>query len=115
MIILDGGETNSTYRLYARQVLTIKGSNTNPDLGEIETPKCEIAFFRKEGAGIHPHGGDFMVITVRCDDRKIKRVLIDQRSFVDILYLDVFKRFQLELDDLITFQGSLVGSSREQV
>lgn len=48
--------------------------------------KCEIKFFEKDIVGIHPHDSNLMVIIVRCDALEIKRVLIDQGSFVNILY-----------------------------
>lgn len=48
--------------------------------------ECEIKFFEKDIVGIHSHDSNLMVITVRCDALEIKRVLIDQGSFVNILY-----------------------------
>lgn len=50
-----------------------------------------------------------MIIIVRFNDWEIRRVLVDQGSFVDILYLDVFERLHHYLDDLKAFKGSLVG------
>lgn len=61
-------ETISTCIRYARQILTIEGSITRPDLGVKETLKSEINFSRKDFIGIHPHENDPKVIIIRCDD-----------------------------------------------
>lgn len=56
-----------------------------------------------------------MVIIVWCDELEIKRVLVDQGSYVDILYWDAFEKLLLNLEDLRPFKGSLVGYYEEQV
>lgn len=52
-------------------------------------PKCSkaiITFSEKDAANIHPYNDDPVVITVRCNEWEIKRVLVYQGSSADILY-----------------------------
>lgn len=60
--------------------MTVKGSFVSPksDLGKDLEP--EITFSNKCVVRIHPHENDLMVITVQCDDWKIKRALVDLES-----------------------------------
>lgn len=56
-----------------------------------------------------------MVINMKCNDRKIKRVLIGLESSGDILCWNTFERLRLNPYNLESFKGSLVGFSREHV
>lgn len=74
-----------------------------------------VVFSEEDAFDVHPHNDDPMVITVKYEEWKIKRFLVDQGSFVNILYGDAFERLCLEPEDLKPFQGSLVGLSGEQL
>lgn len=78
-------ETSSVQKRYAHQVLNIEDLPTQSMKGEIETLEVEIYFSQKDATCINPHNDDPMDITVRCDDREIKSVLVDQRSFAYII------------------------------
>lgn len=52
---------------------------------------------------------------MRCDVWEIKRVLVNQGRYADILYSNAFERLHLDLDDLKVFQGSLVEFSGKHV
>lgn len=78
-------------------------------------PEVEISLSKKEEACIHPHNDDPMVIIVGCDDWKIRRVLVDQESFIYIFYLDAFARLRFDTCDVKAFKGSLVWFVGEQV
>lgn len=99
-----GEQTSSTSRRYARQVLNIEDLPKELNQGEPKILQIDINFF-KDTIGIHPHNEDPMVITIRCDQWEIRRVLIDQGTSTDILYWDVFERFHLDPDDLKPFKG----------
>lgn len=45
--------------------------------GELQAPEVTIFFLEKNAAGIHPNNDDPMVISIICEDWKIKRVLVD--------------------------------------
>lgn len=68
-----------------------------------------IVFFEKYAFGVNPHNDDLMVISVTCKELEIKRVLVDQGSFTEILYWDALEILRLDLEDLKSFKGSLVG------
>lgn len=85
------------------------------DEGELNTSKAIISSFEKDAPGIHPHSDILMIIIVRCDKSEIKRVLVDQGSYANILYWEAFETLHLDLEDLKHFKGFLVGFSREHV
>lgn len=67
-----GGETNSTRRKYVRRILTIKGSPTNSDLGDMEALESKIAFFEKDTTRIQTHDNDHMIIIIRCTIERLR-------------------------------------------
>lgn len=109
---IGGRDTSSTRRRHICQILTIEGSTISSNLGKMESPESEITFFEKDAPCIHLNDNDHMVITIRCDNWEIKRVLIDQISSADILYLDVFEWLCLDLDNLNAFAKIIGGILR---
>lgn len=54
------------------------------------TERCPIIFFKKDSRGVsHPHN-DALVVTLVISNYKTCRILIDNGSSTDILYLPVF-------------------------
>ncbi|XP_023874302.1 uncharacterized protein LOC111986842 [Quercus suber] len=51
---------------------------------------------------------DTLVVMARVSSFMVKRVMIDQRSEVDVMYLDLFKGLRLEKQDLLKYDTSLV-------
>lgn len=72
-------------------------------------------FVGGDANNILPHDNDPIIISVHCDKWDIKRVLIDAGNSIDILFQDLLERFQLDPDDIQTFQGCLVEIFGEQV
>lgn len=87
----------------------------HPEVKSMESPKDVIVLSKKDVSEIHPHSDDPMVISVKSEEWNIKRILVDQGSSVDILYLEAFERLCLVLEDMKPFRGSLVRFSREHV
>lgn len=110
-----GGETSSSRKRYARQILSIEDLPKVNIKGELQAPKSMIAFSEKDATGIHPHNDDPMVITVKCKVCEIKIVLVDQESSADILYWEAVERLFLDPEDLKPFKGLLVGFLGEHV
>ena len=52
---------------------------------------------------------DALVVTARINGFIVKRVLIDQRSGADVMYLDLFKGLGLKNEDLSKYDTLLVG------
>ena len=57
---------------------------------------------------IQPHG-DTLVVTARIRGFLLKRVMIDQGSGADVMYLDLFKGLGLKNEDLSKYDEPLVG------
>ena len=57
---------------------------------------------------IQPHG-DALVVTLRIGGYDVKRVMADQGSCVEVMYLDLYKGLNLKLEDLKAYDSPLVG------
>lgn len=112
---VGGGETSYGRKRYARQVMNIEYLSNKGGEGNYKMSEAENAFSMKNIVAIHPYNDDLMVITIRCDEWEIKRVLIYQGSSANILYWDAFERTRRYPDDLKPFKGSPVGFFREKV
>ena len=56
---------------------------------------------------IQPHD-DALVVTLRIGGYDVKRVLVNQGSAVEIMYLDLYKGLNLKPDDLTAYNSLLV-------
>ena len=56
---------------------------------------------------IQPHD-DALVIILRIGGYNVKRVIVDQGSAVEIMYLDLFKGLNLRAEDLTPYDSPLV-------
>ena len=88
------------------QLLTEK-SNRMPKRARIEADQ-RLNFLDKDKVGtIQPHD-DALVITLRIGGYDVKRVMVDQGSGVEIIYLDLYKGLNLRPEDLATYDLPLV-------
>lgn len=104
-----GWKTSSARKWYACHILNIEDISKEFEEGGSKTPETEIIFSKKDAADIHPHNKYKVVSTVKCNECEVRRVLVDQGSFADILYWNAFERHCLDLGGLKDFKGSLVG------
>ncbi|XP_030964193.1 uncharacterized protein LOC115985392 [Quercus lobata] len=58
---------------------------------------------------IQPHD-DALVVMLRIGGYDVKRMMIDQGSAIDIMYLDLYKRLGLKPEDLAAYSSPLVGA-----
>ena len=56
---------------------------------------------------IQPHD-DALVITLRIGGYDVKRVMVDQGSAVEIMYIDLYKGLSLRSEDLTPYSSPLV-------
>lgn len=56
-----------------------------------------------------------MVISAKMMNAEVKRVFIDQGSFADIIFRDVFDKLGLKNSNLPSYKEELVGFSGEKV
>ena len=67
----------------------------------------------KQGT-IQPHD-DALVVTLRIGGYDVKRVMVDQGSVVEIMYLDLYKGLGLKPEDLTTYSSPLVSFEGKMV
>ena len=71
---------------------------TQPTLGFSDEDKIET---------IQPHD-DALVVTLKIGGYDMRRVLVDQGSAVEIMYLDLYKGLNLKPEDLMAYESPLV-------
>ncbi|XP_030964399.1 uncharacterized protein LOC115985613 [Quercus lobata] len=72
------------------------------------SPTPLIGFSDEDKLGtLQPHD-DALVITLRIGGYDVKRVLVDQGSTVEVMYLDLYKRLNLKPEDLSPYDSPLV-------
>ena len=70
--------------------------------------RLALSFSNEDKVGtIQPHD-NALVITLKIGKYDMKRVMVDQGSGVEIMYLDLYKGLNLRLEDLTTYDSSLV-------
>ena len=68
-----------------------------------------LSFFDKDKVGtLQPHD-DALVVILKIGGYDVKRVLVDQGSGVEIMYLDLFKELKLRPEDLACYDSPLIG------
>ena len=74
-----------------------------------------ITFTNIDFQGVDPDQDDPMVITVEVENFVVKKILIDQRNSVDILYWKTYQKLQIP-EAMITLYDELIyGFSGERV
>ena len=68
-----------------------------------------LGFSEDDNEGIIQSHDDALVLTLQIAGFDVKKVMIDQGSGVEIIYLDLFKGLRLKLDDLSKYDIPLVG------
>ena len=67
-----------------------------------------MRFSDKDKIGIIQPHDDALVITLRIGDYDVKRVMEDQGSAAEIMYLDLYKGLNLKVEDLMPYNSPLV-------
>ena len=63
---------------------------------------------------IQPHD-DALIVTLRIGGYDVKRVMIDQGSAAEIMYLDLYKGLSLKPENLIAYSSPLVSFEGKMV
>ena len=67
-----------------------------------------LSFSDKDKIGtIQPHD-DALVVTLKIEGYDVKRVMVDQGSGIEIMYLNLYKELNLRPKDLIAYDSHLV-------
>ncbi|XP_068492034.1 uncharacterized protein [Phaseolus vulgaris] len=105
-----GGCTASQCKRYARSVTSVVVQVAVDDPVDVD-----LAFTRADLHDVVPHDNDPVVISVVTTGRKVHRVLVDQGSSADVMFLSTFNKLQLSPDLLRSYTGCLYGFAGDQV
>ncbi|XP_068476843.1 uncharacterized protein [Phaseolus vulgaris] len=94
-----GGPTASQRKKYARGVNSIEERISG------EPWESDLVFTRGDLRDVVPHDNDPVVISVVTAGRKVHRVLVDQGSSVDVMFLSTFNKLRLSPDLLRPYTG----------
>uniref|UniRef100_A0A2N9G1W1 Uncharacterized protein n=1 Tax=Fagus sylvatica TaxID=28930 RepID=A0A2N9G1W1_FAGSY len=102
-----GGTSRSSRKAYARQihnVLVTQKTDKKPRLEDLP-----ITFGEEDARKLfHPHD-DALVVTLEIAGYSTRRVLIDNGSSADIIYLTAFQQMRVDKDQLRPIETPLVG------
>ena len=87
-----GGCTASQRKKYARGVMAEEVLQTNL------IPDVDLTFTKADLQDVIPHDNDPVVISLVMAGRRVRRVLIDQGSSTDVMFLTTFNQLQLSTD-----------------
>ena len=106
-----GGSFKSLKKSYQRQVNSI---HRIPPLKQRRMDKD--MFFSKEGAkGVKQPHDDPLVIILTIEEFNTRRILVDNGSSTNIIYLFAFQQLKLDLGRLHPFESPLVSFSGDKV
>nr|XP_023904373.1 uncharacterized protein LOC112016100 [Quercus suber] len=90
-------------------VARLPAENSNSELmrARIEV-QLLLSFLDEDKIGTIQLHDDALVVIFRIRGYDMKRVMVDQGSYVEIMYLDLCKRLNLKLEDLTAYNSSLV-------
>ena len=87
--------------------LSAEDSNSEPKKAKVSIQPA-LSFLDEDKLGtIQPHD-DALMITLRIGGYDVKRVMVDQGSGAEIMYLDLYKGLNLRLENLTTYDSPLV-------
>ena len=68
-----------------------------------------LSFSEEDKVGTLQPYDDAIVVTFKIGRYNVKRVLVDQGSGVEIMYLNLFKRLKLRFENLACYDSPLIG------
>ena len=77
--------------------------------------KPDIIFLERDGRGIRQPHDDSLVIMLRVEEFNIHRVLINNGSSADIIYLPKFQLMKLDKKRIRPFTSSMVSFTRDRI
>ncbi|XP_075636500.1 uncharacterized protein LOC142608693 [Castanea sativa] len=74
-----------------------------------------LGFFDKDKEDMYQPHDDALVVTIRIGGYDVRRVLVDDGSGAEIMYLNLFNGLKLREEDLEKYDSPLVGFDRKQI
>ncbi|XP_075670098.1 uncharacterized protein LOC142639846 [Castanea sativa] len=106
-----GGSCKSLKKAYQRQVNSV---HTGPPLKQRRTNQ-DIFFSEEDARGVRQPHNDPLVIALTIEGFNTKRILVDNGSSADIMYLSAFQQLKLGPSRLRPFESPLVSFSGDRV
>jgi len=75
----------------------------------------DLVFTKADLEDVVPHDNDLLVISAVTAGRKVHRVLVDQGSSTDVMFLTTFNKLQLSPDMLRPYDGCFYGFAGDHV
>ena len=97
---------------YPSRVMSVAQLSADEDGAEPKRARIltqpTLGFSEEDKTGtIQPHD-DALVVTLRIGGYDVRRVLVDQGSTIEIMYLDLYKGLDLKPKDLTAYESPLV-------
>ncbi|XP_059639573.1 uncharacterized protein LOC132281943 [Cornus florida] len=114
-----GGETSSARKAHVRRIQSFSEVNevrmTSPPtkLPRVEEPV--ITFSEEDDKGIHQPHDDPLVVSMVVANFTVRRILIDNGSSADILFLRAYEKLKIGREKLRPMKSPLVGFSGDKV
>ena len=87
--------------------LSSEDNSHEPKRARVELPLV-MGFSNEDKIGTIQTHNDALVITLRIGGYVVKRVMVDQGSAAEIMYLDLYKGLNLKVEDLTPYSSPLV-------
>uniref|UniRef100_A0A2N9ERC7 RNA-directed DNA polymerase n=1 Tax=Fagus sylvatica TaxID=28930 RepID=A0A2N9ERC7_FAGSY len=109
----SGGTSRASRKAYARQVHNIMVVQRPPK--NIRLDDHIISFSKEDARGTHQPHDDALVITINIAGFTTRRVMVDNGSSADILYLPAYQQMRLDKGKLRPMDAPLVGFIGDKV
>uniref|UniRef100_A0A2N9FNL6 Uncharacterized protein n=1 Tax=Fagus sylvatica TaxID=28930 RepID=A0A2N9FNL6_FAGSY len=109
----SGGTSRASRKAYARQVHNIMVVQRPPK--NVRLDDQIISFSEEDARGTHQPHDDALVITINIAGFTTRRVMVDNGSSADILYLPAYQQMRLDKDKLRPMDAPLVGFTGDKV
>ncbi|XP_059663839.1 uncharacterized protein LOC132309562 [Cornus florida] len=114
-----GGETSSARRAHARRIRSFSGVNevgmTSPPTKLPRVKEPVITFSEEDDKGIHQPHDDPLVVSMVVANFTVRRILIDNGSSANILFLRAYEKLKIGREKLRPMKSPLVGFSGDKV
>ena len=110
---ISRGTSRASRKAYAQQVHNIMVVQRPPKNARLDDQV--ISFSEEDARGTHQPHDDALVVTINIAGFTTRRVMIDNKSSADILYLLAYQQMKLNKDKLRPMDASLVGFTKDKV
>ncbi|XP_075654839.1 uncharacterized protein LOC142625009 [Castanea sativa] len=110
---VSGGSYESLKKTYYRQINSVHIKHPSPKCQRLETD--DITFSERDVDGIKQPHNDPLIIMLEIEGFKTRRVLVDNESFADIMYMTAYQQLRFDPKKLKPFNSPLVSFSGDKI